>query len=193
MCTRKPVSLINLNFQKIVKSHNMAEKCQMIGCREISLKSFCSFHLKKPEVCDIQLTDSDFMSPVKFGSKLNETSKTSLNNSMAAARMMTNPIRIRKSRQIKKKLTKRLRKSITHNNKYLKVTVLKKKKSFVAPKMFVHSRELLKSEKACSAEDADSWCTSIDYQNCVQLENKHQIFIDQETKRLIFFVPRLVE
>ena len=171
----------------------MSGKCLRKGCDRSPLKLFCKEHLKHPPAENIMFTKEHCASPISFNTKFNETSESALNNSMASALQMMSPLNLKKSASVRSKIKEKLKKSVEHNEKHLKVETLEKKDYSNTPRYY-SPFGLIDSEKVKTENgDADIWCNSDDFLQFAQLEDRHQLVLDSETNEFIFFIPRLLQ
>ena len=84
------------------------------------------------------------MTPINFDVKLDTTRTSTVNNSVAAAIHLMSPLSLQKSRSVRAKLKKKLECSIQHNEKFLKINVLKKSDSTVMPRRYAPNNLTLK-------------------------------------------------
>ena len=169
-------------------------ECQRNNCDEPAVKHFCVLHLKNPLLEPIMLTKTVSISPVKFLTAYNSQSDSSMNNAVGRAIQSMNPLNIKKSRSVKTKLKKSFDRSRDHNEDHLKVIVLEKTIDTDKSMKFAPTQDILvlqkeKDETGGNVEN-DSWSCSEDFLKIMQLEDQHQLILDGESNRLVFFIPR---
>ena len=117
-----------------------------------------------------------------------------MNNAVGRAIQSMNPLNIKKSRSVKTKLKKSFDRSRDHNEDHLKVIVLEKTIDTDKSMKFAPTQDILvlQKEKDETGENVenDSWRCSEDFLKIMQLEDQHQLILDGESNRLVFFIPR---
>ena len=160
----------------------MVKNCQMKGCSNTSLNSFCVTHLNEDSTDLLLLTDMIKVNPTSFVT--GKVDKLKEINVFAK----TSSLKLKRSRKKTLKIKKSIQASIDHNQSMMEVVKLTKHKESPKSWFFAPSASFVENQNKTNKLDWKDSSKFTDY--CMKLV-QHQIFLDDQTNEVVFFIPSL--
>ena len=157
--------------------------CRFKGCTKDSVNFFCELHLKGNSIDLLQFSEHIKVNPSCFVS--NKKDDTNLINVFATM----SALKMKRSKRKAKKISVSIKKSIEHNRSRMDVIRLSKCQEartgcFFAPNATV-------AESMQTVDKINIWEDSSKFKEYESNNDRHQLFVDENTNEIVFFLPSL--
>jgi len=173
---------IDLKIGLVRKQELMDNQCKIKGCTKSAAKLFCNTHLNDESIDMVTFTDEIKATPSRFVS--NKTEKMKEVNVFSS----TSPLKMKRSTRKARKVKASIQKSIDHKRLTLDVVYSSKTEAGVKNCFYAPTASMAENMQKV---DSNQWKNSSQFEDYSMKPSRHQIFIDEESNEVVFFIPSL--